>query len=406
MICKRPNSTVFSDSDKNSVALAARAFIYLIVVSVLGLQLDKMDNFIAIKNSNVTVTKKSNLIKEKVRNIEPKIELQQKNFYDYNKSIAINDFYNEISKSFKPSKQMKKRVSFWFDIYAKYNQEQHIIHHSKYPWLVFDVVDVSSINANKKLHRWTRYHRAKNLVKKRRIEIKKSLKSLSIRKSFRNITSEELRLLKILRKSPGKFRDRLKLASKSIRSQTGQKAFFQEGLNRYGNWIDDIEKIFNHYKLPLELTRIPFVESSYNPKAVSKVGASGVWQIMPAIGKKFLKITKTKDERNDPVKAAKAAALLLKENKLLLKKWPLAVTAYNTGVGMMRKAVRKTKSRKMNDIIKSFKSRGHGFAAKNFYASFLAALHVERYQYLFFTEKKDINQLVQAPENKSKNLKL
>lgn len=320
---------------------------------------------------------------------ERSLEIHETNgeFYEFNKELALEDFYSKIDPHFRPSKLLNRRVGFWFDIYAKYDDNSHIIHHSLYPWIVFEVVSIKNIRENKRLHRWTRYHRAKNFVKNRRRAIRKALKSLAKRRHYRNLTKDEKIAVKALKPLRGSIRYKAKIASKNMRSQTGQKNFFAAGISRYGKWIHQIEQIFKKYRLPLALTRIPFVESSFNPDAVSKVGASGVWQLMPSIGRKFLKVNDKVDERNDPIKAAHAAAKLLRENKMLVKKWPLAVTAYNTGVGQMRKAIRQTKSTRLERVISRFSNRGHGFASNNFYASFLAALHVEQYKDLFFDEE-------------------
>jgi membrane-bound lytic murein transglycosylase D len=379
------------DWKKLALLQAMSAFVALSFISLLGIKTEIAVNFNnssqaaeigPLLEDNLATEEQEEVLFETLIDDSPVQSLDD--YYKFHKEIAINDFYDSIKKDFKVEKNLKSRVSFWFDVYAKYGSQHHIIHHQKYPWIVFDVVDTSEIESNKRLHRWTRYHKAKALVNKRRRLIRNTLTKLSKRRNYRNLSSIELKLLKIMRKAPGKFRSRLKLASKNVRSQLGQKDFFRAGLGRYDLWITEIEKTFSKYRLPLELTRLPFVESSFNPDAVSKVGASGVWQIMPAIGKKFLKINKHIDERNDPIKSARAAALLLKENKLLLKKWPLAVTAYNTGVGLIRKGVRRHKTRDLNRLIKKYKSGNFGFAAKNFYSSFLAALHVEAYKDMFF----------------------
>ena len=379
------------DWKKITLMQAMSALVALSCISLLGLKTRIVVSFDSISEAaeigplledNLVTEEQEEVLFESLIDDSPVQSLDD--YYKFHKEIAINDFYDSIKNDFKVEKSLKSRVSFWFDVYAKYGRQHHIIHHQKYPWIVFEVVDTSEIEANKKLHRWTRYHKAKALVKKRRRTIRQTLKRLSNRKHYRNLSQMELKLLKLMRKAPGKFRSRLKLASNNVRSQLGQKDFFLGGLNRYEQWIGEIEKTFTKYRLPLELTRLPFVESSFNPEAVSKVGASGVWQIMPAIGKKFLKINKHIDERNDPIKSARAAALLLKENKLLLKKWPLAVTAYNTGVGLIRKGVKRHKTRDLNRLIQRYKSGNFGFAAKNFYSSFLAALHVEAYKEMFF----------------------
>ena len=83
-----------------------------------------------------------------------------------------------------------------------------------------------------------------------------------------------------------------------------------------------MEQIFEDHNIPKNLTRIAFVESMFNEKAISKVGASGVWQFMPSTAKDFIIVDKYIDERNSPIKATEAAAKLLKANFKLLGSWP------------------------------------------------------------------------------------
>ena len=99
---------------------------------------------------------------------------------------------------------------------------------------------------------------------------------------------------------------------------------FEQAIKRSGRYLPLMESIFaREYNLPVELTRLPFVESSFNIRARSKVGASGIWQFMRSTGKLFLKINDGVDERNDPIRATEAAAKLLKMNFGSLKSWPL-----------------------------------------------------------------------------------
>jgi membrane-bound lytic murein transglycosylase D len=141
-----------------------------------------------------------------------------------------------------------------------------------------------------------------------------------------------------------------------------------------------MESIFAKSNLPTELVRLPLVESSFNEKAVSKVGASGIWQFMPVVGKHYLKMTEPFDERNSPIKATEAAARLLRSNFSILKSWPLAITAYNHGASGVLKAMKKVKSEEIDDLIENYSSRSFSFASKNFYSEFMAALYAERYQ--------------------------
>ena len=116
-----------------------------------------------------------------------------------------------------------------------------------------------------------------------------------------------------------------------------------------------------------------------NLHALSKVGAKGMWQFMDETGKHYLTLDDHVDERYSPVKATKAAALLFKANYKRLKSWPLAVTAYNHGAGGLRRAVRRLKTKSITTIIEKHRGGGFGFASKNFYSEFLAALYVTVY---------------------------
>jgi membrane-bound lytic murein transglycosylase D len=120
------------------------------------------------------------------------------------------------------------------------------------------------------------------------------------------------------------------------------------------------------------------VESSYNPKAHSHAGASGIWQFTRSTGRRYLRVDYVVDERRDPFLATIAAARLLKANYETTKTWPLAITAYNHGGAGVERAVRKLGTRDIATILDRYQSRSFRFASRNFYTEFLAALEVER----------------------------
>ena len=123
-----------------------------------------------------------------------------------------------------------------------------------------------------------------------------------------------------------------------IRGQMGLKDQTREAMKISGRYLGKMERIFKKDNLPLVLTRLPFVESSFNVNAKSKVGASGVWQFMPNSGKHFgLKVNDVIDETNYPFLSTEAAAKHSKRNYEILNSWPLAITAYNFGLGNIKK---------------------------------------------------------------------
>jgi peptidoglycan lytic transglycosylase D len=161
-----------------------------------------------------------------------------------------------------------------------------------------------------------------------------------------------------------------------IRSQRGAKEHFTEGLRIAGRYISEMKKIFRAEGLPVELAYLPLVESSFNIRARSGVGALGMWQFMPETGKKFLRIDSNIDERRDPFESTKAAARLLKENYRLLGTWPLAITAYNHGTDGIFRGIKAVESDNIVDLIREYQSPTFGFASKNFYAEFLAVVEL------------------------------
>jgi membrane-bound lytic murein transglycosylase D len=162
--------------------------------------------------------------------------------------------------------------------------------------------------------------------------------------------------------------------ARAIRTQRGQRDYIALGLQAAGRYLPAIKKEFAKQGVPTALANIAFIESSFNLNAYSKVGAGGVYQIMPATGKQYMIISDIIDERKDPIKSAEAAAKLLTLNFRLTKQWPLAITAYNHGVGGINRAVKKVKSNDIVDLIEQYEGRGFGFASKNFYTGFLGML--------------------------------
>lgn len=103
------------------------------------------------------------------------------------------------------------------------------------------------------------------------------------------------------------------------------------------------EKQLDRYGLPLELKYLPVIESALNPKALSRMGASGLWQFMATTGKMYgLEINSLVDERRDPIKATEAAVRYLKDMYQIYNDWNLVIAAYNCGPGNVNKAIRRS----------------------------------------------------------------
>ena len=103
------------------------------------------------------------------------------------------------------------------------------------------------------------------------------------------------------------------------------------------------EEALEAYNVPLELKYLPVIESALNPKAVSRVGATGLWQFMLSTGKQYgLRVNSLVDDRRDPIRASYAAARLLRDLFRIFGDWTLAIAAYNCGPANVNKAIRRS----------------------------------------------------------------
>ncbi len=193
---------------------------------------------------------------------------------------------------------------------------------------------------------------------------------------------------------------RLLQASDDVRFQLGQSDRFRAGLYRAGAWETHIAETLANLGLPPELAALPHVESSFDPAAGSKVGAAGLWQFMRSTGRRFLRIDRAVDERLDPFRSTEAAAQLLAFNYRVLGTWPLAITAYNHGAEGMRRACEQLNTNDIVTIVRNYHSPTFGFASRNFYASFLAALAIAQ------APEKYFGALQRSAENQFQELRL
>src|SRR6202048_4320284 len=174
-------------------------------------------------------------------------------------------------------------------------------------------------------------------------------------------------------------------ATDEIRFQLGQSDRFHAGLIRSGAWETHIAETLANLGLPAELAVLPHVESSFNPSAYSKVGAAGLWQFMRSTGRRYMRIDGAVDDRLDPFRSTEPAAQLLAYNYRLLGTWPLALTAYNHGAEGVRRAKETLGTDDIVRIVRTYKGRTFGFASRNFYVSFLAALEIDRNPEKYFS---------------------
>lgn len=276
-----------------------------------------------------------------------------------------------ISETFTVAAPVARRVNFWRRIYSLWSKDQYVMHLSQYPEVVVEAYDVS--RAGEELNAVRREILVKAVAKSQRDQYSKLFIQMHrLRADEAQFTPAMKRLAATM--AHIKDGDKYLIAARTLRLQRGQRDFIASGLAVAPRYLPSIEKEFEAQGIPIDIARLAFVESSFNLAANSKVGAAGVYQIMPATGRQYLKITDSIDERRDPIKASRAAAKLLRLNYGLTGNWPLAITAYNHGVGGIRRAVKSVGSNEIIDLINRYYGPQFGFASKNFFASYLAVL--------------------------------
>lgn len=295
---------------------------------------------------------------------------------------------------FEAPDNLRTRVEFWKGIYSRYTSDQGVLHDVDDVTRVYVILDFTKIARDASLSPKAKARARTKMLNGARADVQKRLQRLSKISKESDIKGDQDReFLRFFTKlSPTDLFKKehkpqlrnlkaslVKASNKRrVRFQLGQKDKFILGVYYSGRYLKEMERVFREEGLPIELTRLPFVESSFNIKARSRVGASGIWQFMPRTAKTWMMVNREIDERNDPLTATRSAARLMKANYSRLETWPLALTAYNHGASGLVRAVRKTKSRDLGVIVEKYESRRFGFASSNFYACFLAAIEVEK----------------------------
>ena len=267
-------------------------------------------------------------------------------------------------------------VEFWKKIFAEYSENQVVIHDDAYLDKIYKVIDLGPLaasGADDETLRRERHRRQQQELNRIDVALARLAQGGF---SPDDLDERERAIWEMFRDVDGsrKFTQ----ARERVRAQQGVRERFQRGLEISRRYLPAMEDIFRREGLPVELTRLPFVESSFNIHAYSKVGAAGIWQFIPSSARIYLRLNAVEDSRRDPLYATLGAARHLRDDYDALGTWPLAITAYNHGRAGVARAVRKLDTTDIVKIIDDYDGKAFGFASRNFYAEFLAAVEIER----------------------------
>lgn len=261
-------------------------------------------------------------------------------------------------------------VNFWIRVYTEVTTNEGFLHDERNLAVIYDTVKFSAGSSPRDRQRYVDDRRDKYVEALRRI-----IAALPTEAGRDALSADDKRILALWGANASPIL--LKEAMQRIRFQLGQADRFREGLIRSSTWQTHIAETFANRGLPPELAVLPHVESSFNAAAYSKVGAAGLWQFMRSTGRRYMRVDDAVDERLDPYRATEAAAQLLEYNYRVLGSWPLALTAYNHGAAGMRRAKETVGTDDFVKINRTYNSRTFGFASRNFFPSFLAALTID-----------------------------
>lgn len=260
--------------------------------------------------------------------------------------------------------EIQPAVDFWTKVYTEVDTQSGFLHDSQ---------NLSVIYARLELNR--------REIERVRSRIRDDLQALASGKRT-GLTPNQQEILNLWPADVSN--ETLRTAASNVRWQLGQSDRFLGGLRRSGAYRAHINQVIREKGLPIELGVLPHVESSFNPNAYSSASAAGMWQFGRDTARRFMRVDHIIDERMDPYTATGAAMSLLEYNYSVLGTWPLALTAYNHGAGGIARAVRQTGTTDIEKIIANYRGRAFGFASRNFYAQFLAVIHVENNALRYF----------------------
>jgi membrane-bound lytic murein transglycosylase D len=247
---------------------------------------------------------------------QPDKKAKKKNKKKQGEAEPTNQLTRETGRklvhyTFNVPPELKPAVDFWKLVYSKYDRRHEVFHDTKNLKVIYSVLDFSDIYDSPALSPGMRRALRKERIGDEKARIRAILQKLAAGDyTPGQLSAEERRIYDLFQSDPDPDKFVSAQEDGRIRSQTGIQDKFLTGLQASGQYLEEIEDIFSAEGVPVEITRLVFVESMFNMKARSKVGASGIWQFMPTTGRLYMNIDSISDERNDPIMASRAAARL------------------------------------------------------------------------------------------------
>ena len=293
-----------------------------------------------------------------------------------NESVAQSDRFQKLGVTLDPWSEAQ--IAFWTEIYSHYTTQDYVVHDTVNLAHVYGVVKSDKEAAAKK------------------VETRKSLlhiyeigkKAGSVNEA--DLNADEKKLFAVLDKNTDPKAYQYAADPMRFRTQLGQKDRLENAYSISRHYLTRMEEMLDEEGVPKEISRLPFVESSFNQSAHSSVGAIGIWQFMPQTAMRDLRVTPSIDERYDPLKSTRAAAKFLKRNESILKNWGLAIMAYNQGAGLELRAIKRLNTHDPVEIIRVFKDPQFHFASRNYLFEFLAMADVDTKHDLFFKKEEEL----------------
>jgi membrane-bound lytic murein transglycosylase D len=266
---------------------------------------------------------------------------------------------------------IEPKVHFWVDVFTAYTNRDFVVLDRDNVWRIYQVFHLPGEGQpGRDDIEWANAY----------LKIKYSEMLTRLGSGHEPSTYEERHVAQMFKGEP---LSAYSAAAQNLRVQEGLQEQFRDGLLRSRYYRPTMERIFRAAGVPPELVTLAHVESSFHGSARSGAGAVGIWQFTRSTGKQYMKITRYHDDRLNAERETLAAAKLLRSNYDTLGDWPLAITAYNYGTG----GVARASSIYGGDyckMVENYNGPHFGFAVKNYYAEFLAALQVHRYEDKYF----------------------